>query len=96
MYLANCKKCYKQDVRPCIRWNPWLKNYKSHIKNKNSTCRIVKHFIDECNDPHLPSKYVGFLIIDVLNNADDLAENDIENLVLLKKKVLDWDFSDPP
>ena len=95
IYLAYYKKCYKQDVGPCIGWKPWLRNYKNHIKNKNPTYRIVKHFIDDCNDPHLPSKYLGFLSINVLNNADDLSENDIQSSLLFKKNLLDWDFSDP-
>ena len=30
-------------------------------------------------------KYLGFLIIDVLNNVDDLSENDIESLLLQKE-----------
>ena len=38
------------------------------------------YFIDDCNDPPLPFKYLDFIIIDVLNNADDLSENDIEKL----------------
>ena len=45
---------------------------------------FVKHFIDDCNDPHLSFKYLGFLIIDVLNNADDSSENDFERLLLQK------------
>ena len=65
-----CKKCNKQGVGSCIEWKPRLRNYKSHIKNKNPTCRIVKHFIDDCNDSQLPFKYLGFLIIDVLNNVE--------------------------
>ena len=44
----------------------------------------MKHFIDHCNDPHLPFKYLGFLIIDVFSNVDDLSENDIESLLLQK------------
>ena len=70
IYLAYCKKCNKQGVGSCIEWKPQLRNYKSHIKNKNPTCRIVKHFIDDCNDPQLPFKYLGFLIIDVPNNVE--------------------------
>ena len=84
IYLAYCKKCNKQGVGSCIEWKPRLRNYKSHIKNKNPTCRIVKHFIDDCNDPHLPFKYLGFLIIDVFSNVDDLSQNDIESLLLQK------------
>ena len=40
--------------------------------------------IDDCNYPHLPFKYLGFLII-VLNNVDDLSENDIQSLRLQKE-----------
>ena len=42
----------------------------SHIKNKNPTCRIVKHFLGECNHPRVPFKYLGFLIINVLSNVE--------------------------
>ena len=80
IYLANCKKCNKQGVGSCIEWKPQVTNYKSHIENKNHTCRIVNHIIDYCNDPHHPFKYLGFLIIDVLNNVD-LSENDIESFL---------------
>ena len=45
---------------------------------------IAKHFVEDCNDPHLPFKYLGFLIV-VLNNVDDLSENDIESLLLQKE-----------
>ena len=41
--------------------------------------------MDDYNDPHLPIKYLGFLIIDVLNNVDDLSESDIESLLLQKE-----------
>ena len=47
-----------------------IKRSESHIKNKNPTCRIVKHFIDDCNDRHLPFKYLHFLNIDVLSNVN--------------------------
>ena len=60
IYLAYCKKYHKQSIRSCIEWKPRLKNYKSHIKNKNPTCRIAKHFIDECYDSNDPFKYLGF------------------------------------
>ena len=74
-----------QGVGFCIEWKPLLRNYKSHIKNKNPTCRIVKHFIDDCNDRYLRFKKLDFLIINVLNNVDDLSENDIESLLLQNK-----------
>ena len=85
VYFAYCKKSNKQGVGSCMEWKPQLRNYKSHIKNKKTTCRILKHFIDDCNDPHLPFKYLSFLIIDVLNNVGDLSENDIESLLLQKE-----------
>ena len=40
------------------------------MKNKNLTGRIVKYFIDKCNDHVITFKHLGFLIIDVLNNVD--------------------------
>ena len=40
------------------------------MKNKNLTCRIVKYFINKCNDHVITFKHLGFLIIDVLNNVD--------------------------
>ena len=85
IYLAYCKKCNKQGAGSAIKWKLRLRNYKSHIKDKSPTCRIVKHFIDDCNDPRVPFKYFGFLLIDVLNNVDDLSENDIESLLLQKQ-----------
>ena len=85
IYLAYCKQCHKQGVGSCIEWKPRLRNYKSHIKHKNPTCRIVKHFIDECYDSTNPFKNLGFLIIDVLNNVDNLTRDDIESLLLQKE-----------
>ena len=83
--LSILKKCNKQGVGSCIKWKPQLRSYNSHIKNKNPTCSIVKHFVDDCNDPHLPFKYLGFLIIDVLNNVDDLSKNDTDSRLLQKE-----------
>ena len=40
-----------------------LRNYKSHTKNENPTCMIVKHVIGECNDHHFAFKYLGFLLL---------------------------------
>ena len=41
-----------------------------------------------------PSALV-FLIFAVLNNVEYLSRNDIENLLLQKKELLDWDISNP-
>ena len=46
---------------------------------------IVKHFIDESNDPHVPIKYLGFVMIDVLNNVEHFSENDNGCLLLHKE-----------
>ena len=85
IYLAYSKKCYKQGIGFFIEWKPQLRNYKSHIKNKNPTCRILKHFIDACYDSNDPFKYLGFLIIEVLKNVQYLSRNNIESLLLQKE-----------
>ena len=82
--MAYCKKCHRLGVGSCVEWKPRLRNYKSHIK-KNPTFRIVKHFIDECCELNDPFKYLGFLIIDVLNNVENLSRDDIEALLLQKE-----------
>ena len=87
IYLAYYKKCHKQGIGSCIEWKTRFRNYKSHIKNKNPTCRTVKHFIDECYDSSDPFKYLGFTIIDDLNNAEYLSRNDIGSLLLQKENI---------
>ena len=84
---AFCEKCNKYIVGSCIKWKPQLRNYMSHTKNKNTTCRTVKHFIHEYNDSHVLFKYLVFFIIHVFNNEEHLSENDIESLLLQKKKT---------
>ena len=63
IYLAYCKKCNEQGVESCIEWKPPLINYKIYTKNKNTTSRIVKLFAGECNNHHVPFKYLGFLLL---------------------------------
>ena len=41
IYLAYCKKCNKESVGFCIEWKLRLRNYKSHITNKNPICRML-------------------------------------------------------
>ena len=48
IYVAYCKHCGKQEVGSTTSWKSRLANYKSHIKNKILTCKIVKYFIDDC------------------------------------------------
>ena len=72
IYLAYCTKCGKQGTGSTVFWKPRLSNYKSHIKQSVHSCKIVKHFIEKCNDPIVPFKYLRFLILDVLTNTESL------------------------
>ena len=48
--------------------------------------------MDDCDDPHLPFKYLGFLTIDVSKNVDDLSEKDTGSLLLQKENFWIWIF----
>ena len=63
-----------------------MRNYKSHINNKRYTCNIVRHFIDKCSDNENPSRYLGFIIVDVLENAAGMAPEEVDDLLLQKEK----------
>ena len=41
--------------------------------------------MDKCTDPKNPFKILGFMIIDVLNNAEHLSRYSIENLLPRKE-----------
>ena len=84
VYVAVCKTCGKQGVGSTVTWKTRLANYKSHIKNKIPTCRIVKHFIDDCRDDTLKNLY--FIIVDVVNNTENLTKNELEEILLKKEK----------
>ena len=72
IYLAYCTKCGEQGMSSTILWRPHLSNYKSHIKQSFHFCKTVKHFIEKCNDPIVPFKYLRFIILDVLTNTESL------------------------
>ena len=72
IYLAYCTKCGEQGMGSTVLWRPHLSNYKSHIKQSFHSCKIVKHFIEKCNDPIFPFKYLRFIILDVLTNTESL------------------------
>ena len=72
IYLAYCTKCGEQGMGSTVLWRPHLSNYKSHIKQSFHSCKIVKHFIEKCNDPIVPFKYLRFIILDVLTNIESL------------------------
>ena len=86
IYMAYCKKCQKQGVNSTIKWKPRLANYKSHIKKGIPSCEIVKHFLNDCKDSEEPSKNLGFIIIDVLNNTENLSLSEIDDLLLEKER----------
>ena len=50
IYWAFCKKCNRQCVGSAIDFRRSLSNYKSHIKKRKRTCRLVNHFIDNSSD----------------------------------------------
>ena len=84
VYIAYCTTCGKQGVGSTVKWKPRLANYKSHIKKKIYTCRIVRHFIDDCPDQTL--RNMRFIIVDVVNNAEQLSMEDLEHILLEKEK----------
>ena len=84
IYVAYCIKCMKQGVGSTTSWKPHLSNYKSHIKKRKLTCRIVKHFIENCNDNGFNN--LRFTIVDCLNNVDSLKNDEIDDLLLKKEK----------
>ena len=83
-YVAYCTSCGKQGVGSTVAWKPRLANYKSHIKKKVDSCRIVKHFIDGCQDGMLGN--IRFVIVDVINNTSTLTQSEIDSLLLAKEK----------
>ena len=54
IYLAYCTKCGEQGTGSTVSWKPRLSNYKSHIKQSVHSCKILKYFIEKCNDPIVP------------------------------------------
>ena len=85
-----CKQCSKEGVGSLTEWKPRLTNYKSHIKKRNSTCKTVKYFIDECTGPITLFNPLDFIMIDVLNNVQYLSRDDVEDLLLKKEKFCIW------
>ena len=64
----------KQGVGSTTSWKPRLSNYKSHVKKKRLTCRIVRHFIENCNDNGFNN--LRFTIVDSLNNVEGLTDDE--------------------
>ena len=83
IYVLYYIKCMKQGVGSTTSWKPWLSNYKSHVKTKKVTCRIVRHLIENCNRNRF--KNLRFTIADCLNNVHGLTDGKIDDLLNQEK-----------
>ena len=59
---------------------------------KICTCRIVKHFVKGCVDNFL--KNLCLVSVDTLNNFENLTSDEINDLLLQKRKFLERYLSD--
>ena len=84
IYVAYCIKYMRQGFSSTTSWKPQLSNYKSHVKKEKLTCSIIRHFIENCNDNVF--KNLRFTVVDCLNNADGLTDDEIDDLLLKKEK----------
>ena len=50
------------------------------------SCSIANHFIDVCSDTDDPSRIIGFIIIDQLNNTNSFSPDEIYDLLLQKER----------
>ena len=57
---------------------------KTMLKGKKLLCKIVRQFIENCNDNGF--KNLKFAILDCLNKVDGLTDDEIDNLLLKKEK----------
>ena len=64
---------------------PRLRNYKSHMRNNEESCKIVRHFIEEWKGV----SNLRFIIVDVLSNVDHFSSDEIDDLLFQKITVLD-------
>ena len=84
IYVLYCIKCMKQSVSSTTSWKPRLSNYKNHVKKKKCPCRIVRHFIENCNDYGFNK--LRYANVDGLNNVHGLKAEETDDLILKKKK----------
>ena len=80
--VAYCLNCQKQGLGSTVSWKPNLRSCKSHIKNNVKSCKIVRHFIEECKGV----SNLRFIVVDVLSNVDHFSSNEIEDLLLQKQQ----------
>ena len=51
------------------------------------SCGTVNHLIDVCSDTDDTTINIRFIIIDQLNNTDSLSSDEIDDLLLQKKRI---------
>ena len=84
IYVAYYIKCMKEGVGSTTSCKLRLSNYKSHVKKRKLTCRIVRNFIENWNNNGF--KNLRFTIVDCLNNVNDLTDDEIDDLLSKKGK----------
>ena len=62
----------KQGTHSTLSWKPCLSNSKSQTKQSVKFYKIVKHFIEKCNDPIVPLKYLRFVNLDEKYSFDKM------------------------
>ena len=73
IYCTLFTLCNKQCVGSSVKFRAMLSNHKSHIKQKERTCHVVNHFIDNSHDHKLFNlKFV--LIEQVSTKTEDFLE----------------------
>ena len=82
IYVAYCLNCQKLVVSSTISWKPCLRNYKSRIKSDVKSCKILRHFIEECKW----ESNLRFIIVDVRNNVDHFSSDETDDLLLQKEQ----------
>ena len=82
--MAYCTHCRTQGVGSNVAWKGRLANYKSHIRKRVHSCRIVSHFIGYCEVPSLNN--LRFTLVDCLNNVGSSSKEDIDALLLQKER----------
>ena len=74
----------KQGVGSTTSWKSRLSNYKSHVKKRKLTFRIVRYFILKCNNNGFNT--LRFTIVDCLYHVEGLTDDEIDNLLFKKEK----------
>ena len=73
IYCAICTICNKQCVGSLVKFRARLSNRKSHIKQKERTCHLVNHFID--NFHHHQLSNLKFVLIEQVSTKTKIFLN---------------------